>query len=66
MSCGRKIGPYECYSVVCGDCLELMRELPDGCEDYCRIARERIAAVEAQPSLFAPKAEQLSLNGGAE
>lgn len=33
MSCGRKLGPYDCCSVVCGDCLELMKELPDGCVD---------------------------------
>lgn len=31
--CGRKIGPYDCCTVVCGDCLELMRALPDGCVD---------------------------------
>jgi DNA modification methylase len=29
--------------------------------DYCRIARERIALVEAQPSLFGTRAEQLEL-----
>jgi len=33
MSCGRKIGPYNCCSVVCGDCLSLMAALPDGCVD---------------------------------
>lgn len=33
MSCGRKIGPYKCCSVVQGDCLELMKQLPDGCVD---------------------------------
>jgi len=33
MTCGRKLGPYNCCSVVCGDCLELMAELPDGCVD---------------------------------
>lgn len=33
MACDRKIGPYSCCSVVQGDCLELMRELPDGCVD---------------------------------
>jgi DNA modification methylase len=27
------IGPYKCCSVVCGDCLELMKALPDGCVD---------------------------------
>ena len=31
--CGRKIGPYDCCTVVCGDCLELMKALPDGCVD---------------------------------
>src|ERR1035437_4836036 len=31
--CGRMLGPYKCCSVVCGDCLELMRALPDGCVD---------------------------------
>ena len=31
--CGRKLGPYDCCSVVCGDCLELMKALPDGCVD---------------------------------
>jgi site-specific DNA-methyltransferase (adenine-specific) len=31
--CGRKIGPYDCCTVVCGDCLELMKDLPDGCVD---------------------------------
>jgi site-specific DNA-methyltransferase (adenine-specific)/modification methylase len=31
--CGRKIGPYDCCTVVCGDCLELMKSLPDGCVD---------------------------------
>lgn len=33
MPCGRKIGPYDCCSVVQGDCLELMKALPDGCVD---------------------------------
>jgi DNA modification methylase len=33
MTCGRKIGDFDCCSVVCGDCLELMRSLPDGCVD---------------------------------
>ncbi len=33
MNCGRKLGPYDCCSVVCGDCLELMKALPDGCVD---------------------------------
>jgi DNA modification methylase len=33
MTCGRKIGPYDCCSVVEGDCLELMKALPDGCVD---------------------------------
>ena len=31
--CGPKIGPYDCCTVVCGDCLELMKALPDGCID---------------------------------
>ena len=31
--CGRKVGPYDCCTVVCGDCLELMKALPDGCVD---------------------------------
>jgi len=31
--------------------------------EYCRIARERIARVEAQPNLFAAKPEQLTLGG---
>jgi site-specific DNA-methyltransferase (adenine-specific) len=31
--CDRKIGPYACCSVVEGDCLELMKALPDGCVD---------------------------------
>jgi len=33
MTCERKIGPYDCCSVVEGDCLELMKALPDGCVD---------------------------------
>jgi len=33
MGCGRKIGPYDCCSIICGDCLELMRAIPDGCID---------------------------------
>jgi DNA modification methylase len=33
MACDREIGPYDCCSVVQGDCLELMRQLPDGCVD---------------------------------
>jgi site-specific DNA-methyltransferase (adenine-specific) len=33
VTCDRKIGPFDCCSVVEGDCLELMRELPDGCVD---------------------------------
>jgi site-specific DNA-methyltransferase (adenine-specific) len=28
-----RVGPYEVNTVVCGDALELMRELPDGCVD---------------------------------
>jgi DNA modification methylase len=35
VSCERKIGPYQCCSVVQGDCLELMKLLPDGCVDAC-------------------------------
>lgn len=31
--CGRKIGKFDCCTVVCGDCLELMKSLPDGCVD---------------------------------
>ena len=31
--CGAKVGPYDCCTVVCGDCLELMKALPDGCVD---------------------------------
>ena len=33
MNCGRKIGPFDCCSVVQGDCLELMKQLPDGAVD---------------------------------
>jgi hypothetical protein len=33
VSCERKIGPFDCCSVVQGDCLELMKQLPDGCVD---------------------------------
>ena len=33
MGCGRKIGPFDCCSVVCCDCLEAMKNLPDGCVD---------------------------------
>lgn len=33
MSCDRKIGPFDCCSVVQGDCLELMKQLPDHCVD---------------------------------
>ncbi len=33
MGCGRKIGPLDCCTVVEGDCLGLMRQLPDGCVD---------------------------------
>jgi DNA modification methylase len=32
--------------------------------EYCEIARDRLARTDAQPSLFHPKPEQLSLNGG--
>lgn len=31
--CGKKIGPYNCCTVVQGDCLELMKALPDGVVD---------------------------------
>lgn len=31
--CGRMIGPYPCCTVVCGDCLELMKAIPDGAVD---------------------------------
>jgi site-specific DNA-methyltransferase (adenine-specific) len=51
MTCDRQIGPYPCCSVVEGNCLELMRALPDGCVDavitdppygigYCHGARK--------------------------
>jgi DNA modification methylase len=30
-------------------------------EEYCKIARERIARIEAQPGLFEPRAEQIKL-----
>ena len=33
--CGRKLGPYDCCTVIQGDCLELMKALPDGCVDAC-------------------------------
>lgn len=33
MICNRRIGPYPCCSVVQGDCLELMKVLPDGAVD---------------------------------
>lgn len=33
MKCQRTIGPYPCCSVIQGDCLELMKVLPDGCVD---------------------------------
>jgi len=28
-----KLGPFEENTVVCGDCLEVMRQMPDGCVD---------------------------------
>lgn len=28
-----KLGPYELNTIVCGDCLEVMRQMPDGCAD---------------------------------
>lgn len=31
--CGNKIGPYDCCTVVQGDCLDVMLEMPDGCVD---------------------------------
>jgi site-specific DNA-methyltransferase (adenine-specific) len=42
--CDRKIGPFDCCSVVQGDCLELMKQLPDGCVD----------AVITDPPWFTP------------
>lgn len=33
IGCGKRIGIYPCCSVVQGDCLELMKHLPDGCVD---------------------------------
>lgn len=33
MTCNRKLGPFDCCSVVQGDCLDLMKQLPDGCVD---------------------------------
>ena len=32
-TCKRMIGPFQCCSVVEGDCLELMKQLPDKCVD---------------------------------
>lgn len=29
--CGRKIGPFDCCTVVVGDCLDVMAEIPNGC-----------------------------------
>jgi DNA modification methylase len=145
VTCGRKIGPFDCCSVVQGDCLELIQRLPAGSiadtriidllfadppyginkaawdtnypsgieqlflktarcvaddagavgaqsvhpsafhpylgsgttavaakklgrhylgfeisPEYCEIARKRLDAIDAQPSLFAPKPEQMS------
>lgn len=31
--CGNKIGPFECCTVVVGDCLDVMADMPDGCID---------------------------------
>ena len=31
--CGRKIGPFDCCTIVVGDCLDVMAEMPDGCVD---------------------------------
>lgn len=33
MKCDRKLGPFDCCSVVEGDCLELVKQLPSGCID---------------------------------
>lgn len=33
MTCGNNIGPYDCCTVVVGDCLEGMRRLPDNSVD---------------------------------
>ena len=32
-TCTRKIGPYDCCTVVQGDCLDLMKAIPDGAVD---------------------------------
>lgn len=31
--CGRKIGPFDCCTVMQGDCLEVIAQMPDGCVD---------------------------------
>lgn len=31
--CGNKIGPYDCCSIIVGDCLDVMAEMPDQCID---------------------------------
>jgi len=31
--CGRKIGPFDCCTIVVGDCLDVMAEMPDSCID---------------------------------
>ena len=31
--CGRKIGPFDCCTVVVADCLDVMAEMPDACVD---------------------------------
>lgn len=34
VGCGRKIGPFHCCSVVLGDCLDLLKQLPDRSVDF--------------------------------
>jgi site-specific DNA-methyltransferase (adenine-specific) len=29
--CGRRIGPFDCCTIIEGDCLNIMPEMPDGC-----------------------------------
>lgn len=63
MGCGRKIGPFDCCSVVCCDCLEAMKSLPDGCVDAVKIVLitdppygvnlgNHVGALEARPGLL--------------
>lgn len=33
--CGRKVGPFDCCTIVCGDSRELLRQLPDGLISLC-------------------------------